>query len=73
MAKNAISKPVAESRSRLGAKRRWNPDADVTEERRELKAALLEAHIKKVVDSLPPLSDEQRAKLALLLRPEAGA
>lgn len=72
MAKNVISKTVAQSRSRLGAKTRWNPEADTTEERRDLKAALLEDHIKRVVDSMPPLNDEQRTKLALLLRPEVG-
>lgn len=38
-------------------------------ERANQREAELAAHIKKVVDAAPPLSDEQRATLAVLLRP----
>lgn len=34
----------------------------------ELREALLEAHINKVVRAWPPLSPEQRDRLAILLR-----
>lgn len=32
----------------------------------------LERHIRRVVDSLPPLTEAQRTKLAALLRPSAA-
>jgi hypothetical protein len=38
-----------------------------------LKAANLEKHIKTVVDSAPPLTEEQRTKLAELLKPVRGS
>ncbi|MQA15520.1 MAG: hypothetical protein GEV09_15530 [Pseudonocardiaceae bacterium] len=40
--------------------------------RRELRTFVLGEHIKQVVDQAPPLTDEQRARLAALLRPTAG-
>jgi hypothetical protein len=40
----------------------------IDEHRRELRAERLADHIRKVVDSAPPLTDDQRAKLAALLR-----
>jgi hypothetical protein len=49
-----------------------DPDADVTELRRQLKAERLEEHIKNLVDAAPPLTDEQRARLAALLRPSGS-
>lgn len=36
---------------------------------REVADARLAAHVKKVVDEWPPLTPEQRDRLALLLRP----
>jgi hypothetical protein len=61
-------------RGRLAATVRHNPDADVSEIRRDLRAARLEDAIRKAVDAAPPLSPEQRAKLAgLLHRDEAAA
>jgi hypothetical protein len=45
---------------------------DTSEIDAELKAVKLEEHIRQVVDSAPPLSTEQRDRLALLLRPTAG-
>lgn len=35
--------------------------------KRDLKAQALEDHIRALVDSAPPLTDEQRERLALLL------
>lgn len=40
--------------------------------REQLKAAELEEHIKRAVESWPPLSTEQRERLANLLRGETS-
>lgn len=42
--------------------------ADVTDLRREFATARIADHIKRVVDAAPPLTPEQRDRLALLLR-----
>lgn len=39
----------------------------------QLRAAVLERHIREVVDAAPPLTDEQRTKLAGLLAGGAHA
>jgi len=44
-------------------------DPDLLAARRDLRAARLEGHIKRTVDAAPALTDEQRSRLALLLRP----
>jgi hypothetical protein len=56
------------TRSQLANKLKADPAADVTELRRQLKAERLEDVIKRTVDEAPPLSAEQRSRLALLLR-----
>lgn len=56
----------ARLKGRLAAIHRWQPDADTSELRRELRTATLAQHIKKVVDAAPPLTAEQRARLAAL-------
>lgn len=38
----------------------------------EIRTAKLEDSIRSIVDAAPPLTDEQRARVALLLRPAAG-
>lgn len=60
------------TRSMIAVELRDHPGSDVTELRRQLKAERLEEHIKKIVDSAPPLNDEQRNRLAALLRPSGG-
>ena len=55
------------TRSKIAVTKRANPSADLTELRRQLKAERLEEHIKQVVDSAPPLSLEQRSRIAALL------
>ena len=60
------------TRSQLAKAIQRDPEADVTELRRQLKAERLEAHIKNLVDAAPPLTDEQRARLAALLTPPSG-
>lgn len=61
------SSPKTE-RARLAANVRHHPEADHTELRRELKTVTLAEHIKRVVDAAPPLTSEQRDRLAVLLR-----
>lgn len=60
------------TRARIASTKKANPDADVTELRRQLKAERLEDYIKRVVDDAPPLSPEQRQKLAALIHPTVG-
>jgi hypothetical protein len=57
------------TRSELANTKRHDPDADVTELRRQLKAERLEDHIRRMVDEAPALSVEQRSRIAALLRP----
>jgi len=40
----------------------------VAEAARDLRAASLERHVREVVDQMPPLSADQRARLIVLLR-----
>lgn len=56
------------TRSAIAIALRQDPDADVTELRRKLRAERLEEHIRRVVDEAPPLTAEQRDRLATLLR-----
>ncbi len=51
---------------------RTSDDPDLVAARRDLRAARAEDYIRKLVDAAPPLSDEQRDRLALLLRGSAA-
>lgn len=55
------------TRSELANALRVDPSADVTDLRRRLKAERLADHIRKIVDAAPPLTADQRARLAALL------
>jgi hypothetical protein len=55
------------TRSKIAHTVRQNPNADTTELRRQLKAERLEDHIRRVVDAAPPLTNDQRSKIAALL------
>jgi hypothetical protein len=55
------------TKSQLALQIRHHPEADHTDLRRQLKAQVLEEKVRKVVDSAPPLSIEQRAKIAAIL------
>lgn len=48
-------------------------DPDLVQARERLRVARFEEHVRKLVDSAPPLTDAQRDKLALLLRGGAAA
>ncbi len=53
--------------------RHHGPDSpQAVEALRDLRAARAEDYIKSLVDAAPPLTDEQRDRLALLLRGTAA-
>ena len=57
------------ARARHNSLKRYRPDDDprVIEARRDLRAARAEDYIRKLVESAPPLTDEQRDRLTVLL------
>jgi hypothetical protein len=67
-----IAPSVAQARSRLGNAARRGTPADVLEARRQLAEANIAEAIRRVVDAAPPLTPEQRDRLALLLRAPRG-
>ena len=62
------TRPWTKVRSDIAVTTRANPNADTTELRRELKAERMADYIARIVDDAPPLTAEQRDRLALLLR-----
>lgn len=60
------------TRSKLANTKKRDPDADVTELRQQLKTERMAAYIREMVDAMPPLTDEQRARLAALFCPSAA-
>lgn len=62
---------ILHERARIGSLSRSRPDDDseLVDARRNLAAAKLSEYIAKVLSAAPPLTDEQRTKLAELLRP----
>lgn len=57
------------TRSKIALAKRHNPDADVTELQRQLKAERLAEYVERVVSEAPPLTDEQLARVTAILRP----
>lgn len=56
------------SRARLAAQKRHHPDSEQTQTlAAEYATDSLARHIAKIVAQAPPLSEEQRSRLALLL------
>ncbi|MEU0468252.1 hypothetical protein ABZ215_29980 [Amycolatopsis sp. NPDC006131] len=65
------SSTIHHLRARVANAKRWNqPDAEDLQ--RELRAAILQRHITDALATWPPLTDEQRARLAALLSPSTG-
>ncbi|GAA2657487.1 hypothetical protein GCM10010307_72280 [Streptomyces vastus] len=64
-----ISPETAKLRARIAGRRRQDPNADITEEQRELKTLTLEERIRRVVESAPPLTADQIERLRALLPP----
>jgi hypothetical protein len=63
-----------QARSELALLHRDHPDdaEAIAAARRDYRAARAEDYIRKLVDQAPPLSDEQRTRLAAILRPSGG-
>jgi hypothetical protein len=59
---NTRAKVAALSRSRSA------DDAELATARRDLAAERLAEHVQRVVANAPPMTDEQRVKIAALLR-----
>lgn len=56
------------TRSQIAVAKKRNPRADVTELLRQMKAERLQDHIERVMAEAPPLTQQQRDKIAVLLR-----
>ncbi len=67
----AISPAVAKRRARVARKSQDHPPdgAELLDLKRDLKAELVAEYIAKTLAEAPPLTDEQRTRLAELLRP----
>ena len=70
-----ISPAVARERARIASltRSRTADDPDLVEARRNLRAASLESHIQRVLAEAPPLSADQRTRLAGLFSGGASA
>ncbi|TAP45621.1 hypothetical protein [Arthrobacter sp. S39] len=67
-----MSQAILKAKSQLGvAHRRHNPEA-ITAARRDLAAEKLAAYVEKIVNEAPPLTREQRDRIASLLAPNAA-
>ena len=60
-------------RAKLAAKRRYHPEASCDAELAALRAARAEDYIKRLVETAPPLTADQRERLAVLLRAGVAA
>ena len=58
---------VASTRLAALVRHRTPDDPDVVEATRDLRVAQLNEHVRRVVDGFPPLTPEQRSRLAALL------
>lgn len=64
---------VIHARSLLGVASRQGDAEQIATARQTLAAAKLEAYVERVVAEAPPLTPEQRDRIAALLRPAGGA
>jgi len=55
------------TRARIARTIRTNPDADVSALRQQLKVERLAEHVRQIVATAPPLTHEQRQRVAALL------
>ncbi len=58
---------VRRASSSLAATLRWHPDADTTEARGDLAAAIARARAREIVATWPPLTAEVKAELAVIM------
>lgn len=64
---------VLKARSALGVASRRGDTEGIEVARRDLAAEKITAYISRVVDAAPPLTPEQRDRIAALLAPIGGA
>lgn len=67
-----VGSPVAKARSRVGVAARLGDPEKLLSARRDLAAAKLAEYIARTVAEAPPLDDDQRSRLVLLLTPSAS-
>lgn len=67
-----MSAEIRSAKAKLAVATRHHPDSDHTALKRNLKAANLEAYVRGVIASWPPLLPEQLDRIAVLLRPGGG-
>lgn len=60
------------ARSALGVASRTGDQNQINDARRNLAAANIENYVARVVATAPPLTDEQAARIASMLRPYGG-
>lgn len=63
-----IDPAVARARARVAVASRKRDEGAQLEARQDLAAAKIEDYIRRTVDAAPPLTSDQRNRLALLLR-----
>lgn len=71
----ALSTATRKAQGALAAAERHHPDDTdrLTEARREFAAAKLEDYVRQVVDSAPPLTEDQLERVTAILRPTLHA
>jgi hypothetical protein len=68
----ASSPTLRRSAARAGAAARWG-HASVNESRRDLAAERIASYVERVLAEAPPLTNDQRARLSMLLNGPASA
>ncbi len=70
-----LSATANRERGRVAAlsRSRTSADPELVSARRNLRAARLEDHVQRVLAEAPPLTDEQRERIAALLRAGGAA
>ena len=74
-APSTVKDPVYNARAQVAglARRRPADDPELAQARHDLQVANLERAVQRAVDAAPPLTEQQRNKIAALLRPTAVA
>lgn len=72
MPKHSPPNAVAQAKSRVGVAARLKDEHALVEARRNLAEAKIAAYVEKAIADAPPLTGEQRARLATLLDPQSG-
>ncbi|GAA1970570.1 hypothetical protein GCM10009718_02630 [Isoptericola halotolerans] len=62
-----MSRSVTVARAQLAARLRHHPEQDHSALRAELRALKLEQHVARTLAEFPPLTPEQRSRIAALL------